>query len=152
MKKTLMIGLPVALVLGLVTYGQVAGWYDARNLYHPSVEEGRAIGSVENLQSLTLIDKDKTGKLDHVTIFTLVGEDGTVLNLGIDYDNFAFKDGDRLEIIYAKKVEEEMCNRQLVDGPDAKTHPYRARWYRLVNYKFVKSYEPTPSAEHGSGK
>lgn len=145
MKKVLCIGLP-ALVLGLAVYGQVAGWYDARNLYHPSAEEGKAVGSVENLQSLPRKDTDK---FDHVTIFTLVGEDGTVLNLGIDYDNFAFKEGDRLEIVYAKKIEEAVCEHQRLNSANTL---YRARWYPVVNYRFVKPSEPAMAAEHGGNK
>jgi len=138
-----MIGLPILLLLGVGLYGQAVGWYDVRSFRNPPVEEGRAIGIVRSLQPLALLENE-SGAIDHITVFTLVGEDGSVLNLGLDYDNFAFRDGDRLEISYAKRLEEKDCRRQAGELK-ALQGPYRARWYPLISYRFANNLVSPPA-------
>lgn len=142
MKKALAIILPIVAVLGLGIYGQVVGWYDIRSFFNPPVEEGRAIGVVRNLQPLALLDEN-AGR-DHITVFTLVGEDGSVLNLGLDYDNFAFKDGDRLDVSYSRRLEEKNCKRQAAGNSGAQVI-YRARWFPLLGYRFANNSQTPPS-------
>ena len=77
--------------------------------------------------NLRQFDFGSDKKEDHIHLFTLFCDDGVVLNLGIEYDNFAFKNGDRLEIVYSSVFENRVGSEN-----------YKARWYPLKNYRLTK--------------
>jgi hypothetical protein len=131
MKTTAYVVAVTLIVIGFGIYGQVENWWDVKGFFDPKPEEEKALGVVGDLRSLAFSTNNQGISNDHIHIFTLICDDGTVLNLGIDYDNFAFKNGDRIEVFYFKKFEKG------IGVPDN----YKARWYPLKNYRLTK--EPT---------
>lgn len=129
MKKAIAIGLPIVVLLGLGIYAQVVGWVDIAGFFNPPAVEEKVSGVVGDFRVMNFRDNSI---IDHINIFTLVSSDGQVVNLGIDYDNLAFKDGDEIEVIFIRKLEKKSS------GVAENKVDYKAQWYPVVSYRLLR--------------
>ena len=81
--------------------------------------ERKAVGVVEKLTESHPGDK--------VAIFTLIGDDGARYELGMEYLNFDFKNGDRVEAVFYYEP----------------TYKYGVKWHKVLRYRVLKREDGT---------